>query len=55
MIKINIKKQMRTPQGKEWIDVSLDFVQGEFITLFGASGAGKTTILRMLAGLTDPQ
>ncbi|MGE3873325.1 MAG: ABC transporter ATP-binding protein [Parvibaculaceae bacterium] len=34
--------------------VSLDIVQGEFFALLGGSGCGKTTLLRMLAGLEMP-
>jgi molybdate transport system ATP-binding protein len=38
-------------------DLSVDLLvgEGEFVTLFGKSGCGKTTILRMLAGLTAPE
>lgn len=35
-------------------DVSLDIEQGEFLSLLGPSGAGKTTILRMIAGFDRP-
>ncbi len=34
--------------------VSLDIYQGEFFSLLGGSGCGKTTLLRLLAGLDRP-
>jgi len=39
--------------GKKYIikNLSLDIYEGEFLTLLGASGCGKTTVLRMISGL----
>lgn len=34
-------------------DFNLNFAAGEFITLIGHSGCGKSTVLSMVAGLTD--
>jgi NitT/TauT family transport system ATP-binding protein len=34
--------------------VNLDIAEGEFICVVGASGCGKTTLLRMIAGLLTP-
>lgn len=36
-------------------DVCLDVKEGEFITFLGASGCGKTTTLRIIAGLEMPE
>jgi branched-chain amino acid transport system ATP-binding protein len=35
-------------------NVSLEVKQGEIVTLIGANGAGKTTILRTISGLKKP-
>jgi len=35
-------------------DVSFDVGQGEFLSIVGRSGCGKTTLLRLLSGLTPP-
>lgn len=35
-------------------DINLKIRKGEFVTLLGPSGCGKTTMLRMLAGFTQP-
>ncbi|MEI4197275.1 ABC transporter ATP-binding protein [Roseovarius sp. E0-M6] len=35
-------------------DVSIDIGHGEFFSLLGSSGCGKTTLLRMLAGFENP-
>lgn len=36
-------------------DFSLDIEQGEIISILGESGSGKSTILRLLAGLETPK
>lgn len=52
----NITKQYR--KGGETIspleDVSLDIEQGEFLSLMGASGTGKSTLLNLIASIDRP-
>ncbi len=36
-------------------DVSFDVAKGEFVSIMGRSGAGKTTLIRVLAGLLPPE
>ena len=35
--------------------VSLDVLPGQIVTVLGANGAGKTTILKTISGVMDPQ
>src|SRR5688572_16322777 len=51
----NLTKIYPTPKGPAIIvkDFNLTIKQGEFITLIGHSGCGKSTVLSMLAGLND--
>ena len=45
----------KTYEGKPLLtDISFQLDSGETICLLGASGSGKSTILRMIAGLEDP-
>lgn len=49
----NITKSFQTESGEALIidDVSIDIKENEFVVLFGAGQCGKTTMLKMLAGL----
>jgi nitrate/nitrite transport system ATP-binding protein len=50
-----LSKAYPSPKGPAVIvkDFTLNFAAGEFITLIGHSGCGKSTVLSMVAGLTD--
>jgi len=53
MIKFQANKILLTSHGRLKLDVAFQMEKGQLLTLYGPSGAGKTTILRILAGLTD--
>lgn len=55
MIKLKLKKRLKGAQGT--MDLSLDFEiqKGALVSLYGDSGAGKTTTLRLIAGLIFPE
>lgn len=54
MILLDFKKRLHSTQGDLTLEVHCELKTQDFITLFGKSGAGKTTILRILAGLSEP-
>src|ERR1700720_3364119 len=35
--------------------ISLEVLRGQIVTLLGANGAGKTTVLKTISGILDPQ
>lgn len=53
-ITIDIEKMMFTANGKMNLAINTTIIMSELVALFGTSGAGKTTFLRILAGLTNP-
>jgi len=55
MIAINITKRLDTAEGSINAHFALTINDGEFLTLFGPSGAGKTTLMRMISGLETPE
>ncbi len=51
-ILFSAKKMLHTARGPRQFDATFEVKQGEILAISGPSGAGKTTILRILAGLT---
>jgi len=54
MIEIRVRKELIGYKGKFMLDFDLKIEKGEFLTIFGKSGSGKTSILRMIGGLLEP-
>lgn len=54
VITLDIEKMMFTAHGKLNLSVNTQINTGEFLALFGQSGVGKTTLLRILSGLMTP-
>lgn len=54
MIQARLKKKLDAAHGLMTLDVDFTINKGELVTFYGPSGAGKTSILRMLCGLTAP-
>lgn len=55
MFDIKVKKKLHSSQGEMLLDVHLNFEKGRFISICGRSGAGKTSLLKILAGLMNPE
>jgi len=55
MIHLNLKKTLLGSLGKFVLEIDFTIQENEFIAIYGKSGSGKTTILRMIAGLEKPE
>jgi molybdate transport system ATP-binding protein len=49
---IRATKLLHTAQGPQRLDIDFRWQQGRLVAIYGPSGAGKTSLLRILAGLT---
>ncbi len=54
MLEIDIKQPLYTVEGRSRLEVRADLNLGEIVCLQGASGIGKTTLLRIISGLVKP-
>ena len=48
---IQLKKQLNFAEGTGWLDIDTQIEEGTFVAISGASGSGKTSLLRLIAGL----
>jgi molybdate transport system ATP-binding protein len=54
MIRISIKKKLAMADGEEWLSIDTSVEKGQLVAIFGKSGVGKTSLLRIIAGLLQP-
>lgn len=54
MIYIDIEYKILTSEGSRILSVQTELPENQLICISGPSGIGKTTLLRMIAGLTKP-
>jgi molybdate transport system ATP-binding protein len=55
MISIDIEKKLKAYSGQQWLKVNREFATGSITKIYGPSGAGKTTFLKIIAGLVEPE
>jgi molybdate transport system ATP-binding protein len=54
MINFSLQKMLHAGDGEMRLGVNCEIENGAFISLYGPSGAGKTSLIRMLAGFMKP-
>jgi molybdate transport system ATP-binding protein len=55
MISFSLQKNLHTADGNMQLTIDCAIEKGQFVSLYGPSGAGKTSVLRMLAGFLQPE
>ena len=54
MIELDLNKKLQAAEGVMSLELNFSIESGEFINLYGPSGVGKTSTLRMISGLMKP-
>ena len=55
MISIDIEKKLKVYQGQRVLRIAEQFATGSITQIYGPSGAGKTTFLKIIAGFVQPE
>lgn len=54
-LEFSLQKKLHSTHGELFLHIDAKIPKASFISFYGASGAGKTSILKMLAGLMNPE
>lgn len=54
-LRFHVEKSLHFATGAASLKIALELPHGQWLALLGPSGAGKTSLLRILAGLTEPE
>lgn len=54
MIRVDIAKELHAGAGRIALQLKFEIADGELLALYGASGSGKTSMMRIIAGLLRP-
>jgi molybdate transport system ATP-binding protein len=55
MISVDIEKKLKAYSGQQVLKIVAQFPTGSITKIYGPSGAGKTTFLKIIAGLIEPE
>jgi molybdate transport system ATP-binding protein len=55
MINVDIEKKLKVYQGQRVLKIAEQFPPGSITKIYGPSGAGKTTFLKIIAGFVQPE
>ena len=53
LLNLDLQKKIDRTEGAQELNIQMQLDKGDFVAIYGTSGIGKTTLLRMIAGLSD--